>query len=402
MKIRSGTILLLGTLAVTAACSKSTTQPSGAASVTAPKGVTPVPNASIRYIDQPITLSIANAAVTAPSGTTYSFEVSSDANFTTKAQTKNDVAEGAGGTTSVKLDQLAGSTDYYWHARTTSNGTVGAFGPTYKFTVGPPIVINAATAVSPINNAQTGSMPAFTVTNAQRSGPAGALTYRFEASTSATFATLALDVTVPEGSSGRTTLQPNIELPAEQTIYWRVTAIDAANGVTSPVSGTAQFVTALAIDLSKVVYLNSPEVIAWKRTGTLLSVEQDGGYDGAMCMQFTDPGWPDSKWPYGGDDPNFGVYANQWYFAKINGKWYGGAGEWIYRGAGSCKNGQGTNSIGPDSGFGEPFYSWRPKVGELVGYMVTSVARRGSVARTVDERTNIIVQPWRDTSLGSR
>jgi hypothetical protein len=99
-------------------------------------------------------------------------------------------------------------------------------------------------------------------------------------------------------------------------------------------------------------------------------------------------------------DPDFGVFANQWYFARIGGVWYGGAGEWIYRGAGACKAGQGTETIGPDSGFGEPFASWKPRVGELVGYAVTSVARRG-VRRTVDQRTQIVVQPWRDTSRGS-
>ena len=100
-----------------------------------------------------------------------------------------------------------------------------------------------------------------------------------------------------------------------------------------------------------------------------------------------------------GAEPGFGVYANQWYFARINGTWYGGAGEWIYRGAGSCKAGQGTFTIGPDSGFGPPFSTWVPKVGELVGFMVTSVARFG-VQRTVDQRSNVIVQPWRDTSWG--
>jgi hypothetical protein len=119
-------------------------------------------------------------------------------------------------------------------------------------------------------------------------------------------------------------------------------------------------------------------------------------------MSYTDPGWPDSHWPFGGEDPNFGVYANQWYFARIGGQWYGGAGEWIYRGASSCKAGQGTRTIGPDSGFGPPFSSWVPQVGELVGFMVSSVARNGPVRRTVDERSNVIVQPWRDTSLGSR
>jgi hypothetical protein len=172
--------------------------------------------------------------------------------------------------------------------------------------------------------------------------------------------------------------------------------------VSSPASAAASFVTSLTIDLRKVVYLHSPDVSGWQQTANLTLVEQDGGGDGPMCMQYTDPGWPDSPWPFGGADPNFGVYANQWYFAKINGTWYGGAGEWIYRGGGSCKAGQGTATIGPDSGFGPPFSSWVPRVGELVGFAVTSVARPGGVRRTVDQRSNVIVQPWRDTSRGSR
>ncbi len=391
---------------VMAGCNGSTSQPSGAASVTSPRGVVPTPNSTIRYIDQPISLSIANALVTQASGTTYTFEVSTDANFGTKVQTKADVAEGASGQTTVRLDQLAGGADYYWHARAASNGTTGVFGPAYKFTVGPPIVINAATPVSPVSGASSGSMPTFTVTNAPRSGPVGAVTYRFEVSTSPTFSPVVLDTTVAEGSSGRTTLTAPSELPAETTLYWRVTATDAANGVSSPVSSTATFVTSLAIDLSRVIYLNSPNISGWPRTGFLRSVEQDGSEaaGGPLCTDFTDPGWPDSLWPYGGpgDDPNFGVFANQWYFAKIGGVWYGGAGEWIYRTAPSkCKAGQGTTTIGPDSGFGNPFASWVPKVGEPVGYLISSVARRGSVQRTVDQRTQVIVQPWRDTSRGS-
>lgn len=404
MKMRSGILSSLAAALLVAGCSTST-QPSGSASVTAPVGgVSPAPNTTVRYSDQPITLSIANATITQPSATTYTFEVSSDAGFAAKVQTKADVPEGAGGTTTVRLDQLAGGADYYWRARTSSGGTVGAFGPPYKFTVGPPIVINAATPVSPASGTQTGSMPTFVVANAPKTGPAGPLTYRFEVSTSPTFATLVADATTAEGTSGRTTYVSQTELPAETTLYWRVTATDRTNNVSSPVSSTASFVTALAIDLTKVVYLNSPNISAWPRTGFVELVEQDGGGDGPMCIKFTDPGWPDSPWPYGGpgDDPNFGVFANQWYFARIGGVWYGGAGEWIYRGAPSvCKAGQGTETIGPDSGFGEPFASWRPRVGELVGFAVTSVARRGSVRRTVDQRTQVVVQPWRDSSRGS-
>lgn len=44
----------------------------------------------------------------------------------------------------------------------------------------------------------------------------------------------------------------------------------------------------------------------------------------------------------------------------------------------------------------------RPDVHDLYRpRLASSVARNGPVQRTVDQRSNIIVQPWRDTSLGS-
>jgi hypothetical protein len=95
-----------------------------------------------------------------------------------------------------------------------------------------------------------------------------------------------------------------------------------------------------------------------------------------------------------------GVDANQWYFAKIEGVWYGGAGEWLYRGPVTCKAGQGTRRSVRTTGW-ELAAIRAPKVGELVGYMASSVALNGPVQRTVDHHSNINVQPWRDTSLGS-
>jgi hypothetical protein len=398
-----------------AACSKNSnpTQPTAAASsaaaegaaatasVTVPRPISPAAGASIRNVDQPVTLVVANAVVTQSAAATYSFEVSTDSGFATKAYSKTGVAAGSSGQTSVTIDKIAAGTTYFWHARAEGGGTTGPFSAARAFTIGPAIVIDSATLVSPIGNAGTSARPTFTVTNAAHSGPAGALTYKFEISTTTQFAPVLITGIVNEGAT-RTTFTPPTDLPAETTLFWRVTVSDAANGISGPATLGATFATTFAIDLRKVVYLNSPDVSNWPQTATLSLVEQDGGGDGPVCMSYTDPGWPDSPWPFGGSDPNFGVYANQWYFARINGTWYGGAGEWIYRGASSCKAGQGTRTIGPDAGFGPPFSSWVPQVGELVGFMVSSVARNGPVKRTVDERSNVIVQPWRDTSLGSR
>jgi hypothetical protein len=398
-----------------AACSKSSSpaQPTAAAaastadaanataSVTVPRPVLPAAGASIRNVDQPVTLVVANAVLTQGAAATYTFEVSADASFSSKAYSKTGVAAGSSGQTSLTIDKIGAGTSYFWHARAEGGGTTGPFSAARAFTIGPAIVIDSATLLSPISGAGTGARPTFTVTNATRSGPIGALTYKFEIATSNAFSPVLVTGTVNEGAS-RTTFTPPSDLPAEAPLFWRVTVSDVANGVSGPATLAASFVTAFAIDLKKVVYLNSPDVSSWPQTATLSLVEQDGGGDGPVCMSYTDPGWPDSHWPFGGADPDFGVYANQWYFARINGTWYGGAGEWIYRGASSCKAGQGTRTIGPDAGFGQPFSSWVPQVGELVGFMVSSVARNGPVKRTVDERSNVIVQPWRDTSLGSR
>src|SRR6476620_6591914 len=88
----------IGTALMTAAaCQSSTTQPSGAGSLVAPRGVSPAPNASMRYTDQPVTLSTANA-VSTQGAATYTFEVATDSGFSNKVQTKADVAEGSGQT----------------------------------------------------------------------------------------------------------------------------------------------------------------------------------------------------------------------------------------------------------------------------------------------------------------
>ena len=366
-------------------------------SVTTPRLLQPANGAQIRNLDQPVTLLVENAVVTKPGDTTYTFEVATDAGFTAKVQTKDGVAEGSGGQTSVKLDALAAARDYYWHARAQSAGTTGVFNAAYRFTIGPAISINAPAAIRPLNGAQTVALVTFTVTNAVRQGPAGPLVYRFEIATNSAFSPVAITAAIPEGQ-GQTSFAPAVELTGATTYFWRATALDQTNGITSTPSTTQSFVTSLAIDLSRVVYVRGPNVANWPRTALVTAVEQDGADPGPMCIRWENSTfWPDV--PFFGD-PNFGVYANQWYFANIGGTWYGGAGEWLYRGGSICKNGQGTFTIGPDSGFAPPFNTWAPKVGELVGLMITSPARQYPSMRSVDERSQVVLVPWRDTSRG--
>src|SRR3954462_14712478 len=156
-------VCLVGT-----ACSKSSspTQPStttganadggaATASVTVPRPVSPAAGATVRNVDQPVTLVVANAVLTSSATATYTFEVSTDSTFSTKTYSKTGVAAGASGQTSLTIDKIPAGTNYFWHARAEGGGTTGPFSAARPFTVGPAVVIDSPTLVTPIGGAST-------------------------------------------------------------------------------------------------------------------------------------------------------------------------------------------------------------------------------------------------------
>jgi hypothetical protein len=238
-------MVLVATLAVAVACTKSNSA-GPSPSIGAPRPLAPANGASIRNADQPVTLVVQNGAVTAAAGTVYTFEVATDAAFTAKMQSKTGVAEGAGGQTvgqtAVKLDTLPAAKDYYWHVLASNGSTTGIFGAVYKFTIGPAIIINAPAPIGPLTGQTTDQRPVLRVTNATRTGPAGAITYRFEIATSADFTSIVMTGTNTEGVN-ETGFIPPTDLLVNTTFFWRATAIDAANGITSPPSAAQSFTT---------------------------------------------------------------------------------------------------------------------------------------------------------------
>jgi hypothetical protein len=68
------------------------------------------------------------------------------------------------------------------------------------------------------------------------------VTYRFDVSTSNTFTSTLLSATVPEGN-GKTSYTPSIgtPVPVGSQVFWRVTAVDATDGITSDASSTQSF-----------------------------------------------------------------------------------------------------------------------------------------------------------------
>jgi hypothetical protein len=218
-----------------------TSAANSSASIGPPRPLSPGNLAQIKYADQPITLVAANAITTAGSGTTYTFEIASDAAFASKFQTKDAVAEGANGQTSVRLDTLPGSSDYYWHVRATGGGTSGVFGTVYHFTLGPAITLGAPTAIAPLTGTTATTLrPTLRVLNAAKTGTNNPTQYRFDISTSATFTPLLNSGTVNEGNV-ETDFIPSVDLPQTTSLFWRATAIDAPDSISSSPSVTQSF-----------------------------------------------------------------------------------------------------------------------------------------------------------------
>lgn len=382
--------VMMGLAASLAACAKSPVDAAGSATVTTPGLVSPANGAQIPNAAQPVTLTINNGLVTqADAAVSYTFEVATDAAFGTKVATK-DATQGAN-QTSAKLDTLAAGKDYFWRVRTVAADTQGAFTAPIKFTIGAAVTLPAPASLAPTDGVTVNNQtPDLVVTNIVPVGPAGAITYRFDVSANSSFNPILETGTVAQGTSqNRTTFVPS-KLASDTQYFWRAQAIDASNSVTGPFSVTRAFRTVESIDLTKVNFQRFVNVTNWPVTNKIIEVYQDGA-TGDMCINHAKRGiWP--AVPFFGD-PDTLVESNQWYFAKINGIWYAGGGEY-QRPSQICKAGQYTEQIGPDGTWGGPMDTWKPKLGELVGYMVTTPARNYPISKTLDERSDIVLVPW--------
>jgi len=379
---------------VTVACDSSNpARPS--MSVAAPTVASPADGTTYGFSQQPITVTFANATRSGSAPVTYVIEVATSPGFGTIATALTDVPEGNGVTT-VTLPVLAGNATYYWRIRPVVDGIAGASSPASSFVVRPAVTIGVPAPIAPADGASVGgARPAFVVENAARSGPAGNISYEFQVSESAAFGALTATGVVAEQPS-RTSWTPGVDLPTGK-LFWRSRGLDQGNDVAGPFSSVQSFERRRGgapgdqLDLSTVTVVLGPANIGtWPATGVVTSTV---ARPGEICIEHTQlGGWPGTAFF---DDPGTLTQGNQWMFAFIGGRWYGGGGRW-YRPGQACKS---TNA---DDGFtgtfymegAEPLRSYVPRPGDLIGLMSSTPARFYPGMRTVDERTNVVVVPW--------
>lgn len=370
-----------------AACESSVTRPSS--TFMAPLASSPASGTQYKYSQQPLTLAITNAVLVTPTTTTYTLEVATDTAFTAKVFTKEGIAEGAGGTTSVVLSTLTGDKTYYWRSRATVDGTAGENSPTRSFYVGPRVVVDKPNLSTPAFGDEFYDVPTLTTVNATRVGPVTKMQYLFQLSTSDSFATILQQATVNEGSGGLTSWKPTGTLP-EARYHWRVRASDPDSGETSPFSDSRRFEVKEGIDLNKVIYVFPfPNIANWEETARITAASHDLR-SGMLCIEHTRSGiWPSTAF-FG--DPATQVEGNQWMFVRINSQWYGGAGHW-YRPGQSCK-GEVDDHFFTDAFSSYPFSTLVLRAGDVFGVAVSTPARLWPSMKTYDERSNTVTLVW--------
>lgn len=352
---------------------------------------------------QPVTLVVQNSTTNGVRTVYYAFEVSAQQNFSTLLVNQDSVPAGANGFTSFKLPSaLAPETTYYWRSQARDGANSSDYSGVTSFQVYTPVVLQAPALVSPINSAQvTTRTPDLTWTNATRTGPAGAVTYAVQLSTDEGFSSIVAFWTQPEGSTRTTTAVPTT-LSYDTRYFWRVRAVEAS--VTGPWSSAQTFLAPATpvvvvvppptgpaagdeLDLSTVTIVLGPNIANWPATSTVTNIRQGGG---ELCIFHTKLGqWPTT--PFFGD-PSVPLEGNQWVFANIGGRWYGGAADW-YRPGQACK-GVTAAEIGHDAFSQEPLHSWVPRPGELYGLASSTPARAWPAMATVDQRTNTVLRRW--------
>jgi hypothetical protein len=378
--------------------------------ITTPKVLDPTSGMRIAVDKQPITLLVENASSNGVRPLTYVFDVATDAGFTNKVFSRDKIAPGDGGRTSLKLpDPLATGRTYYWRAHAEDGANTGTPSAATNFDVFTPIVINAPTLVSPGPNATVdGIRPKFTINNATRSGPVGVISYLIEVADGDSFTNKIASWTSGE-QPNQTTFTIPVDLAYGKVYYWHVRAFDPANA--GPFSSIQAFVTPSAppppppasptpgpvgpaandaLNLGLAAVYNSPaDIASWPATGTITRIDMSPS--AGLSFQFTTQNsWPDVV-PPGFTGP---LQYTVWAVVNVNGRWNTSGFIQMWRGrpsTGAPILAEFARNWAYDARWG-PMAGYQPHAGEQMGFFLSAGNARGEGGvSSVRQRTNVVM-----------
>lgn len=413
-----GLICVLAAATVMSACAASKSAdplsptvagPIPGVNITSPSIMQPSLGAKVAVDQQPLTLTVGNAASSGVRPLTYVFEIAADVSFANKVFSREGIPPGASGQTSLRLpDALATGRSYFWHARAEDGANTGPFSTTAAFDVFTPIVIGAPAPIAPINNVTVDSPhPRFQFTNAPRSGPVGPIQYVIEVADADGFGNKLAVWTVAE-QNGQTQLESPQDLPPIKQLFWHVRAADPTT--LGPWSPTQVFQTPApivlppplppevptgpapgdALNLGSAAVYNSPaDIASWAVTSKITRVDMSPS--SGLNIEFTTKqSWPDYT-PPGWDGP---LQYTVWAVVNINGRWYTSGFIQMWRGRASTGApiiAEFARNWAYDSRWG-PMMGHQPRAGDQMGFFVSAGNARGEGGVTSRrERSNVVL-----------
>jgi hypothetical protein len=383
--------------------------PIAGVTIDAPKPVAPASSAQISMDQQPVTLTVENAATNGVRSLSYVFEIGTDAALSAKLFSQTGVPPGPDGRTSLRLPQnLTADRTYYWRAKADDGANASDFSTPISFRVYTPVVIQAPVLSAPADGATlTSRRPTLAVTNAQRSGPAGTIKYLFEVATDAAFASKAISVLVTESASGQTSYNGTDDLAYATRYYWRSKASDSSHE--SPYSSIRNFLTPAApvtpaptpspapstggpVDsrIAGAPFLNNPpDIASWAQTARMTSIDFNGD---SFSFDFDKRDGP-GKWP----EVQFGSDGSLQYTVgmclNINGQWYCSAALQYWDGRDPSATAQIARDWFYDPIRWGPLAGHQPAPGELVAIFVVQGNVRGANSSN-RERSDFVFMPF--------
>ena len=209
--------------------------------IVAGRPTSPAQNAALSYYSQPITLVVTPGVTATGAPPTTVLEVATDSAFASIVFTKT-LPPTVNGQTRVALDHLNAATTYYWRVKTTAGDNASVVSAVSTFTIGPQLVIQPPTLVTPLADTFPHKRPTFIVTDSVHTGPPARLGYHFRIASDPGFKTLIEGVTVLE-TPGQTSYTPDHDLTSGATYYWHAQAVDLGTDVVSDFSSVQSFTT---------------------------------------------------------------------------------------------------------------------------------------------------------------
>ncbi|MCY4662993.1 MAG: hypothetical protein OXF93_24800 [Acidobacteria bacterium] len=345
------------------------------------------------------------------------FEVATAPEFSPPVATFTQEAGPARTSVRLDADDVTAETTYHWRVIAQDDtGLASRYSAVRSFTVSratidPPIPVEPAPGATNVS-----TTPILRVRNGPSRGPVGDVTVTFELATDDTFDTIIDTKTQPagrhpagvRGSATQTSVRPTVTLETSTPYHWRVTARDD-RGNSHDYPSQASFTTGAgsmdAIDPSLVTWLHpdsgDPTVVSrWPAESRITRVIVRDWTAGGICIEHTKANsWPGAPSRIG--HPN--LAGNPWVFAMRGGRWYAGTYEWLTPGeickldvrdcGPNCGHNRPSRELGPHVRVPPLDHTWVPQPGDMVGFMVSTMARHGPEG-PLRERSNIVLLRW--------